>query len=222
VLFFYAQWIALFITDEKRESVKRFSPQAKIVLYVLLIITVFAASSYKITLLLLCGVAVLALRIPVSSLRRGLLPAGIFLIFTFISNVLFQEGEKLYEVLGLAVTGEGLIRGGQLTLRLLVLILGAKVLTATTRPEDLIAGMGRLLGPAGRIVFVKELVFTMSLTLRLLPIIYDEALDLYKDVKSSEGTNLAGKVKLAVSLLTPLFERSLEKARKMADTGEGV
>ena len=95
-------------------------------------------------------------------------------------------------------------------------------MTATTRPEDLIAGMGRLLGPAGRIVFVKELVFTMSLTLRLLPIIYDEALDLYKDVKSSEGTNLAGKVKLAVSLLTPLFERSLEKARKMADTGEGV
>ena len=37
----------------------------------------------------------------------------------------------------------------------------------------------------------------------------------YKNVKNSEGTGLHGKFKLAVSLLAPLFERSLEKAKEM-------
>jgi energy-coupling factor transporter transmembrane protein EcfT len=65
--------------------------------------------------------------------------------------------------------------------------------------------------------FVHELMLTMSLTLRLLPIVYDEAMELYKNVKNSEGTGLHGKFKLAVSLLAPLFERSLEKAKEMTD-----
>ncbi len=112
---------------------------------------------------------------------------------------------------------EGLIGAGRLTLRLFILILGAKVLTATTKAEELVNGMGGLLGPIGRIGFVKELIFTMSLTLRLLPIVYNETLELYKDVKNSEGTSLTGKVKLAVLLLTPLFERSLKKARELSD-----
>ncbi len=129
----------------------------------------------------------------------------------------FQEGTLLYEILGLPVTEEGLKKGGLLTLRLFILILGAKILTATTRAEDLVHGMGSLLGPVGRMAFVHDLMLTMSLTLRLLPIVYDEALELFRHVKNSEGNGFAGKIRLAVSLLTPLFERSLRKAKEMTD-----
>ena len=132
--------------------------------------------------------------------------------------MLFQTGNVLYEISGLSITDEGLRRGSLLTLKLFILILGAKVLTSTTKAEDLVNGMSELLGPLGKTGFVKELIFTMSLTLRLLPIVYNEALELYKDVKNSEGTSLAGKIRLSVSLLTPLFERSLKKAREMSDT----
>jgi len=201
---------------------KTVSPQAKIILYILLIITVFILNSDTVHVLLLCCVTVFALNIPASTLRRGAVPIVIFLMFTFVSNMLFQEGKVIYKIFGLTVTEEGLVRGGRLALRLVILILGAKVLTATTKAEDLVAGMGRLLGPAGKAGFVKELILTMSLTLRLLPIVYNEAVELYKDVKNSEGTNLAGKVRLAVSLLTPLFERSLQKAKEMSDTGGRV
>jgi energy-coupling factor transporter transmembrane protein EcfT len=202
--------------------VKTFSPLLKIILYALLIITIFFLDSDTLHLLLLCCIAAIAFKVPSSALRRGLVPIVFFLAFTFISNILFQEGKVIYRILGLQVTEEGLVSGGRLTLRLLILILGAKVLTATTKAEDLVAGMGRLLGPLGRTGFVKELILTMSLTLRLLPIVYDEALELYKDVKNSEGTNLAGKVRLAVSLLTPLFERSMQKAKEMSDIGEEI
>jgi energy-coupling factor transport system permease protein len=199
---------------------KPFSPVLKIILYLVLIITLFFTDSDALHVVLLCCVAIIACKVPASALRRGLVPIVLFLAFTFVSNILFQEGKVMYSLFGLPVTEEGLIRGGRLTLRLVILILGAKVLTATTRAEDLVAGMGRLLGPCGRAGFVQELILTMSLTLRLLPIVYSEALELYKDVKNSEGTNLTGKVKLAVSLLTPLFERSLQRAKEMSDMGE--
>ena len=155
-------------------------------------------------------------------LKRGLLPIMFFLTFTFVSNVFYQSGKGSFEIFGLPVTDEGLVRGAGLTLRLFILILGAKVLTATTKADDLVAGMGKLLGPVGRLGYVKELMYTMSLTLRLLPIIYNEALKLYRDLKNSQGTGLTGKIRLAVTLLTPLFQRSLEKAEEISNQEKRV
>ncbi len=143
-------------------------------------------------------------------------------MFTFLSSVLFQKGENFYEVWGFSIAREGIDRGGQLTLRLVILMLGARVLTATTEAEELVTGLNGLLGPFGRTGFVKELVYTMTLTLRLLPIVYDEALETFRSIRNSGETNFAGKIKLSVSLITPLFERSLKKAQEMSGAGENI
>jgi energy-coupling factor transport system permease protein len=197
--------------------VARFNPKARILLYLLLVIAVFLSDRFSSGLFLLILTVVLAVRVPFSVLKRGLVPILFFLFFTFLSNVLFQKGNVYSEIFGFPITDEGLRRGGLLTLRLFTLILGAKILTATTPAGDLVRGMKALLGPLGRVGFVSELMLTMSLTLRLLPIVYDEALDLFRNVKNSGQNGIAGKIKLAVSLLTPLFERSLQKAKKMTD-----
>lgn len=197
-----------------------FSTKARILLYLLLVIAVFVSDSLEVSLIIILVVLASAVRVPISSLKRGILPITVFLFFTFISNILFQEGNVLYEVLGLDITDEGLRRGGRLTLRLFILIAGAKVLTASTRAEDLITGMSGLLGPIGRIGFVQELVYIMSLTLRLLPVIYSEAIDIYKNMRNSAGSGVADKIKLSVELLTTLFERSLVKAKNMTDIDE--
>ena len=197
-----------------------FSPKARILLYLLLVIAVFVSDSLEVSLIILLVVLASAVRVPLSSLKRGLFPITLFLFFTFISNVLFQEGNVLYDVIGLSITDEGLRRAGRLTLRLIILITGAKVLTASTRPEDLIKNMSELLGPVGRIGFVQELVYIMSLTLRLLPVIYNEAIELYKNMRGSAGSGVADKIKLSVELLTTLFERSLVKAKEMTDIEE--
>ena len=114
------------------------------------------------------------------------------------------------------------MRGGQVTLRLLILILDARVLTATTRADDFVRGMSGIMGPAGRLDYVQELINTCSLTLRLLPIVYDEALELYRDVKNSDGRGLKDKIKLAVDLLTTLFDRSMKKAKEMSEAKDSV
>lgn len=197
-----------------------FSPKAGILLYLLLVIVVFVSDSLAVSLIILLVVLASAVRVPLASLKRGLLPIAVFLFFTFISNVLFQEGNVLYNIIGFDITDDGLRRGGRLTLRLFILIVGAKVLTASIKPEELINGMSGLLGPIGRIGFVQELIYIMSLTLRFLPIIYDEAIELYKNMRVPAGSSIADRIKLSVELVTTLFERSLEKAKEMKDVNE--
>lgn len=150
-----------------------------------------------------------------SVLKRGLIPITLFLAFTFFSNVLSQSGRVVYEIWGITVTEEGLRRGGHLTLRLFILILGAKALT-TTKAEDLVGAINVLLGPLGRWKPLREFMSTMSLTLCFLPIVYTEAQALYTEVvKDSPETTFLDKIKLSVSLLTLLFERSLKKAKDL-------
>lgn len=196
----------------------KFSPQAKILSYILLIIIAFLSNSFKVSLILLGLVLIFALKVPLSVLKKGLLPITFFLTFTFLSNIFFEEGRVIYEVIGLAITEEGLRRGGHLTLRLFTLILGAKVLVAATTAEDLVKGMTKLLGPVGRFNVVREFIFTMSLTFRFLPVIWGEAQALYREVVSSSPEAIfTDKIKLLVSLLTPLFERSMKKAKELSE-----
>jgi energy-coupling factor transporter transmembrane protein EcfT len=139
-------------------------------------------------------------------------------LFTFISNILLQKGQVVYEIWGIIVTEEGLRAGGHLALRLFMLILGAKIITATTSAEELVSAMIRLLGPPGKWKPVREFISTLSLTLSFLPIIYDEAQVLYRDtVRTSSKITLLDKIKLSASLLSPLFERSMKRARDLTD-----
>lgn len=193
-----------------------FSPAAKILLYIFLVATVFLSNSFKVDLALFALVLSLSFRIPVSVLKRGMIPITLFLAFTFFSNIFFQTGKVIYEFWGIVITDDALRRGGHLALGLFILIIGAKLLTATTKAEDLVKAVSLLLGPIGRLRPVREFIFTMSITLRFLPIIYDEAQMLYRQaIKNSPEATLGGKIKLSVLLLTPLFERSMERAKDL-------
>ncbi len=194
-----------------------FNPKAKILAYIGLVLLVFLLNSFEINIALLGVVFICALKAPFSSLKKGYIPIIFFLAFTFFSNTLFQTGRVIYEILGITVTEEGLKKGGYLTLRLFTLILGAKVLTAATPAEDLVKAMAGLMGPVGRLGPVKDFIFTTALTLRFLPMIYNEAQMLYKEtIKNSPGATFIDKIRLSVSLLIPLFDRSIKKARELS------
>jgi energy-coupling factor transport system permease protein len=198
-----------------------FSPTAKILLYIFFIITVFISSSLEIDLVLLALTLVFAVRVPISVLKRGIIPISLFLAFTFFSNILFQAGRVIYDFWGIVVTEEALVRSGHLTLRLFMLIMGAKILTAATSAGDLVRAVTLLLGPFGRWKPVKDFISTMSLTLRFLPVIYDEAQNLYKEaLKNSPEAGLTDKIRLSALLITPLFERSMKRAKDLQVKGE--
>jgi len=207
----------------QRSPVITFSPTAKILLYIFFIITVFISNSIGIDLVLLALTLIFAVRVPISILKRGIIPITLFLAFTFFSNILFQTGRVIYEFWGIAVTEEALARSSHLTLRLFMLIMGAKILTATTSAEEIITALTVLLGPVSRWKPIKDFISTMSLTLRFLPIIYDEARNLYKEaLKNSPEAAFTDKIRLFALLVTPLFERSMKRAKDLQTKGEGV
>ncbi len=194
------------------------SPAAKILFYILLIITVFLTNSFKVYSGILILLFLLASRLPVSTLARGVVPITLFISFTFFSNVIFQTGKVVYEFAGITLTEEGIRSGGRLVLRLFILILGAKILTATTATDDLVKGIISLLGPLGRWKPVKEFVSTMSLSIQFLPIVYDEAQAFYRETfKNSTEKTFLDKMKLSASLLATLFERSIKRARELSN-----
>ena len=196
----------------------KFSPAAKILLYILLIIIVFLTNSFKIYLGILIFVSFFAFSFPVSVLTRGLIPITLFILFTFVSNALFQTGRVVYEIFGFTLTEEGIKNGGHLALRLFILIFGAKILTATTTTDDLVRGMISFLGPLGKRRPVKEFVSTMSLSIQFLPIIYDEAQTCYRETfKNSNEKTFLDKIRLSASLLSTLFERSIKRARDLSN-----
>ncbi len=168
--------------------------------------------------MLLLPLLALSVKIPMTKLKRGFIPISLFLMFTFFSGILFRKGRVLFEIWGIIITEEGLKAGGHLSLRIFLFILGAKIITATTPAEDLIGAAVRLMGPLGKWKPVREFVATLSLTLRFIPVIYDEARSLFRDAAgSSSGRTVLGRVKLSASLLAPLFERSVKKARELTN-----
>ncbi len=197
----------------------RFNPGVKIFSYILLILSLFIFPSLKVTLVFSVIVFVISFAVPLSTLRKGLLPILLFLTFTFLSNVFFHTGKVIYEAGRLTVTEDGIRDGALLTLRLFTLILGAKILTSTTTAEELVEGMNRLLGPFGRLNIVRGFMATMSLTLSFLPIIYNEAQSLYKEARNNyERAAFTDKLKVFVAILAPLFERSMKKARDLSNS----
>jgi energy-coupling factor transporter transmembrane protein EcfT len=195
----------------------KLSPAVKILLYISLIILVFLSNSIKTDAAILLIVLIPAFRIPVSTLKRGSIPITIFLMFTMLSNLFYQSGRILIEIRGFAITYEGIQRGTHLTLRLFLLILGAKILTSSTSADDLVRGIINILGPVGRSRPVREFIFTLSLTLRFLPEIYDEAKTLYRESsRNYEDITWIERLKTTVSVISPLFERSLKRARELS------
>ncbi len=195
-------------------------PPVRIILYILLVAAVFLSNSILVDLGILAAVFAFTLTVPLQALLRGIVPISIFLLFTFISNILFQPGRVILDVWGLLLTEEGLRIGGHLTLRLFILIIGAKILTATTKAEDLIRAVTLLLGPLGKLKTVKEFIVTMSIALQFLPIIYNEAQALYKEtIQDYPKNTITDKIRASASLLAPLFERSMKKARDLQEKG---
>ena len=198
------------------------SPRAKVISFILLVFVVFLSDSLAVNIALSGVVVICALRVPFSSLKRGSLPIGIFLLFTFLSNLLFQTGRVIYEFMGVDITQEGLEKSTYLTLRLFTLILGAKVLTATTPAEELVGAVAGLLGPVGRWGPVKRFMSTTILTLQLLPVVYEEAKVLYREaVGRLPKATIIDRLRISVSLLVPLFDRSLRKAQVLSSKRQG-
>ncbi len=197
-----------------RGIMKSLSPKTKICAYIGMILLLFFTSSLYLYLGILLFILILLLNIPISTIKKGCIPIILFVLFTFIGNILFYPGRIIYSIGPLSISYEGLDRASILSLRVLIMILGAKLLTATTPIQDIIDALGKFLLPLERLrIPAREFVLIMGLTIKYLPRIYKESEELYRDaIKDYRPDGIVARLSFSAGLLSELFIKSLLKA----------
>lgn len=205
--------------------VHRFDPRLKIVMTILYIVLLFAASNpLGLTLsILFLGVMYTVAKIPLKMIGRSLKPILPIILFTAVLNLFFVTGtgEPLVQVWFLKIYAEGVRYAVLMAVRVVALIAGTSLLTYTTSPIVLTDAIEQLLKPLGKLHFpVHELAMMMSIALRFIPTLIEET-DKIMNAQKARGAMLdAGKltdrVKALVPVLIPLFISAFRRADELA------
>ena len=174
--------------------VHRFDPRLKLVLTIVYIILLFAASNpLGLTLSILFLAAMYAVaKIPFKMILKSLKPILPIIIFTAVLNLFFVsgEGEPLVHFWVLNIYAEGVRYAVLMAVRVMALIAGTSLLTYTTSPIVLTDAIEQLLKPLGKLHFpVHELAMMMSIALRFIPTLIEET-DKIMNAQKARGAML--------------------------------
>ena len=203
--------------------VHRLDPRTKIIVTMLLIILLFLVETfqgYGLIALFIGGLILLA-RLSPRFVLRGIRPMLVIILFTLVLHVFLSEGEIIGQLGPLKVTKEGLFKGGMMVTRLLLLIIGASLLTLTTSPIALTDGIEAILSPGKRFGLpAHELAMMMTIALRFIPTLLEE-MDKITKAQMARGAdfetgNIVQRAKSLLPLRVPLFVSAFRRADELA------
>ncbi len=203
-------------------------PRTKIVIMIVYIAMVFFVESipaFAIPFVFLI-VSLLLSKIPVSYILKSLKPIRLLLIFMFILNLFFTTGEhEIFHIWKWSLTWEAIYQSFFITIRIVLLVTGASMLTLTTSPIKLTDGIERLMNPLRVFRFpAHELAMMMTIALRFIPTLIEESDKIMKAQLSRgadlESGNLFTRIKSMIPILIPLFVSSFRKADELATAME--
>ncbi len=202
----------------------RLDPRTKLVCTFIYIITLFFAGSYisygaLILVLFLCAAIS---KIHPSAFFRGLKPVVFIIVFTAILNLFYTKtGTELFSFWVLTVTTDGVKIAAFMVIRIMLLISSTFLLTYTTTPMSLTDGVEQLLSPLKKLhVPVHEFSMMMSIALRFIPTLIEEA-DKIINAQKARGADfetgkLLDRAKALLPLLVPLFVSAFRRADELA------
>lgn len=143
---------------------------------------------------------------------------GAVLIFIHVN----LSSDVLLTTWNLNIYEKGIEMSIFVVVRLLIIITLSTILTLTTKPTDLTQGLESLMRPLKKIGFDSdEFALIVSISLRYIPTIFDEANKIMQAQASrgadfSEG-KLKDKLKQVISLLIPMFIIAFIRSEELAD-----
>lgn len=208
--------------------IHRLDPRAKLLIVFIYICIVFLANNVLsyVALAMFTILLIVLSKIPLLFFINGLKPILWLVIFTFILHLFFTKGgDVLFEFGIIKVYTGGLKQGLFISMRFMLLVFMASLLTLTTTPISLTDGLESLLHPLKKLKLpIHELALMMSISLRFIPTLMDETDKIMKAQKArgvdfSSGP-LKERLKAIVPLLIPLFISSFKRAEDLATAME--
>jgi energy-coupling factor transport system permease protein len=203
-------------------------PRTKLVAVMFLGALSFKAENFMciVALFLLFLALALISRIPFKSFTGAIRPMWLFIAFIFLAQLFLSGGKPFETFFFLQPSLKGLEKGAELAARFILLLLFAALLTASTSPSAITAGIERLLRPFplhwfGITSF--ELATMMNLSIAFLPSLF-ERMERTKAAQTSRGLDfgknpLKSVTALAIPLLAGIFRDTEELALAMESRG---
>ena len=203
--------------------VHKMDARAKILIVIAYMVAVFMVSTFHFlgfaACLLFVIVATAVSKVPFFLVLKSVRTIIFFVVFSAVLQLFFnKQGTVLWWV----ITDVGLINAGFIVARIMLIVLGASLLTLTTSPVELADGIEGLLYPLKWIKFpVHEFALIMSIALRFIPTLIDETDRIIKAQKARgadfESGNIFKRAKALIPVLIPLLISSFRRADELAD-----
>lgn len=204
--------------------IHRLDPRAKLLGMMAFLLAVLCADKFwTFAVVYIAGAALFRLaHIPLANAFRAVRGLVALLALTCLINMFFTAGDTVLWQWGfLRLTAEGLERSALMLLRLVALVSFAGLLTFTTTPIALSDALEKLLSPLQRFGFpAHELAMMMTIALRFIPILLEEANKIMKAQRSRGGDLTTGSLMKRcgglVAILIPLLFNALKRADDLA------
>lgn len=210
---------------EGKSLLHKSDPRMKIIWLIALIVFIFIAQNmYALSFAAISVIISLIIsRVPLKMYLKNMKTILPILLFTAIINLFYGEGEVLFSIWKISITDGGVYRSVFMALRILLFILISSVLTYTTTPNDLTDAIESLLSPLkfiGLKTAVHTLAMMMTITLRFIPTLIEEAEKIMNAQKARgadlESGGLTKRVKALIPILVPLLISAVRRSYELA------
>ncbi len=196
-------------------SIHRLDPRTKLLGFGVLVGALFASGTVgSLVVTAAIALATVAARLPARRTLAALRGMAWILVLTVAFQALWAGPARLGGV------EAGILVGVRMAIRLVAMLMAALLLTWTTEPIRLADGMARLFGFLERLrVPVRDLAMVLTLALRFLPTVMEEAERLVTAQRARGARFEGGPVARARRLLplaVPLFSGCLLRADRLA------
>jgi energy-coupling factor transporter transmembrane protein EcfT len=156
-----------------------------------------------------------SLKLPALFLGRELLAFSLFLLLVFGARALSASGDPLVSWGSLHISREGLVDGGLVVWRLLMILILGLVFVATTRPANLKAAVQWLLTPVPFVPERKAAVM-VGLLVRFIPVMHQQLRETQMALAARSGRRRPLRLSRLRYLILPTMRRVVLSADQLA------
>ncbi len=177
---------------------------------------------FYLTLLTALLLSLLLSGITAGTLARNLKPILVLVGITFLYHVIFsgKDGEAALDIFGFAITYDGLGMASFFSMRLMLFVVIAFLVTLTNSPSELAEALTSLLSPLERIgVPVGDLGLILFIAIRFIPILYGEFVAV-RNAQIIRGVDFSGsfvnRIRKTAAILIPVLVGAIGRADELA------
>lgn len=213
---------------EGNTAIHKMNPAVKLLLFVaaVLVVAIFKGVYGFLISLGTMAISLKVSKVPISCIFSSLKGLTLLLIVVFSMNCLFFYPEKaILQFFFLTPSVEGAARGLKISWNIIVAVVMASVVTATTTPLEMTKGIEKLVSPLKIIgVPAKDVATILGISLQFVPIFMDEA-DRIKKAQMARGASFDGgslleRAKAVLPLVVPVFVAAFRRADELSTAME--